>query len=392
VGTYGAITVKPTKAGSQQAVCRVRDPDGVTRKVTATAKTKRAATDLLVEKIKERHRAYGGELTASSRMADLAQTWLNQLDPAEVSESCGEAYAGTVLRHVIPKIGELRINEFKTSRADAFLESVATKHQGAHTKADGTPIMIGGPTAAKTARIVLTGMMGLAVRYDLIDVNPVREARTPTAPRTPVRALTADELQDLINHITEWAQGGTYGPQRDQDVLDMLDVMIGTGARPGEVLALRFSDGVSLAGEPSVSITGTVKRTKAKGLHRQDYPKTQGSERELRVPEFVAAVLRRRRLRSGGIDWVFPNRDGGLREPANLNRVWRSARGEKWAWVTPKSFRAAVATIIDREADSQHAASQLGHTSDAVTRKHYIERDKRAADNSAILERFREAK
>lgn len=389
LGTHGTIKVVESAAGTFQATCRYRDMDGVTRRVTATGRTKRAANDALGAKIAVRNRGHDDDLTTASRIQDLAKVWLAQ---HEASPGALEQYAGTIERHITPKIGSLRVRELTPGRADKFLQLVGTKHAGTHTKANGEPVLIGGPSAAVTARAVLTQMMSMAVRYELCDVNPVREARTPKTSRKPVRALTPEMLQQLLAHVKEWAAGGTYGPPRDQSVLDMIEVLIGTGVRPGEVLALRWSDGVILSDEPYIEITGTAKRTKALGLHRQDNPKSESSERQLRIPDFVVSVLRRRRLRANGNDYVFPNRDGELREPANLNRLWRDVRGEEWAWVTPKSFRAAVATVIDRESDSTHAASQLGHSNDAVTRKHYIEHNKMATDNRVILERFRDAK
>lgn len=391
VGTYGDIRITATKAGTQKARCRYRDMDGVTREVTATGPTKRAATDALLAKLKERTQGHDDQLTPASRITDLARVWLSQLGD-DISASTRETYAGAIERHIQPKIGELRISELRTSRADKFLEQVAQKHEGPMSRADGTPIMIGGPTAAKTARVVLTGMMGLAARYDIIDVNPVREARTPAIPSAKVRALTSEELQTLIDRVQEWATSATHGPAKDSAVLDMIDVMVGTGMRPGEVLALRWSDGVDLGEDPAVIVTGTVTRTKEHGLRREDKPKTDTSIRRIRVPGFVVSVLRRRYLKSGGNDIVFPNAKGSWREPANLRRLWKNARGEEFDWVTPKTFRAAVATIIDREADSLSAASQLGHSSDSVTRKHYIEKDRTVTDNRDILTRFREAK
>lgn len=87
---------------------------------------------------------------------------------------------------------------------------------------------------------------------------------------------------------------------------------------------------------------------------------------------------------------LFPNRNGDLLEPANFRRTWREVRGEKWTEVEPRSFRKAVATLIEREAGSLVASQQLGHASDAVTRKHYIERSNVAPDSTLALEKFRQ--
>ncbi|WP_280242970.1 hypothetical protein [Nocardia abscessus] len=65
-----------------------------------------------------------------------------------------------------------------------------------------------------------------------------------------------------------------------------------------------------------------------------------------------------------------PNRDGGIWDPDNFNRQWRQARGEKFAWVTPKTFRKTVASLIANQYDPQAADQQLGHANDSVTKRH----------------------
>lgn len=56
----------------------------------------------------------------------------------------------------------------------------------------------------------------------------------------------------------------------------------------------------------------------------------------------------------------------------------------------PSTFRKAVATLIEREAGSLAASRHLDHSSDEVTKRYYIERDKAAGDNRTVLDRFRE--
>jgi hypothetical protein len=53
-----------------------------------------------------------------------------------------------------------------------------------------------------------------------------------------------------------------------------------------------------------------------------------------------------------------------------------------------RTFRKTVSTAIDRAASSLEAAAQLTHSSDAVTKRHYIEKPDVGPDNTAILEAF----
>lgn len=77
-------------------------------------------------------------------------------------------------------------------------------------------------------------------------------------------------------------------------------------------------------------------------------------------------------------------------EAANFRRLWREARWDVWEAVKPSRFRKAVATLIERESGSPIASRQLGHGSDAITKKHYIERNRNAPDSSLILEQLNE--
>ena len=53
--------------------------------------------------------------------------------------------------------------------------------------------------------------------------------------------------------------------------------------------------------------------------------------------------------------------------------------------MTSHTFRKTVATVITREFDALTASAQLGHSSSAVTEKHYIQRTHRGPDARALL-------
>lgn len=79
---------------------------------------------------------------------------------------------------------------------------------------------------------------------------------------------------------------------------------------------------------------------------------------------------------------VFPDVNGGFRDPANVRRELREARGkEALAWITSHSFR-KTATILDEAALSAClVADQLGHSRPSMTQDVYMGR--RAVDSQA---------
>ena len=80
---------------------------------------------------------------------------------------------------------------------------------------------------------------------------------------------------------------------------------------------------------------------------------------------------------------LFPDVIGGFRDPANMRREFREARGkEALAWITSHSFRKTAATILDEAALSARlVADQLGHSRPAMTQDVYMGR--RAVDSQA---------
>lgn len=387
IGEHGEITVHEHRPGSFQALARFRDHDGVTRRVTALGPNKKKAQKALEEKLRSRATLGADGIKPDTLLSVLAEAWFRTLDR---SPGTVDAYRATLDRHIIPKLGNIRIREATTQRLDWFLREVAEQRQekvlnpnNGHTRI----VKHGGPTSAKQCRVVLSLMMGMAARYGAIPANPVRDTELKRPKTTPVSALTVEQFKELRADVAEWAAGGHMGPKRNASVVDMLDLFVATGLRPGELLAVQYKDINLKAG--TLAVTGTVKRTKVEGLHRQSYPKSEHGDRVLQLPVFALTMLRTRKMAAPdkrGL--VFTNRLGGVMEPANFSRLWVQARGEKWAWVEPRSFRKAVATLIEREADSIVASKQLGHSSDEVTRRHYIERNKLAPDSRIVLDQF----
>ena len=162
--------------------------------------------------------------------------------------------------------------------------------------------------------------------------------------------------------------------------------------RIGEVLAIRWADIDLAATPPRLTLSGTVVRlpgcqAEGGGLIRQPHTKTASGFRTVLLPRFAVETIMRMQINAQSNPWdvVFPSSTGTLRDPNNVRRQWREARGDAFAWVTPHSFRKTVATLIDRERGDHDASAQLGHSGTAVTRKHYIERATEAPDLTAVL-------
>ena len=287
------------------AFCYFRDMDGATRRVKASAATAQAARNKLQDRLNNRVVGGAGTITADSTVAELGEAWFGSL---ETSQATKDVYKQKMDRHIFPAMGAVRLREVTVGGVEAFLM-----------------LKRGTPTIAKQCRQVLSLMFAMAARLDAVEGNMIRDTTSVKRSAGKGKAMTVDDLNAFRAHVAAWCEAD---PRRGDYLVDMTDLFIATGLRPGELIGLLWSDFDFKA--RTVSVSGTVKRDSVNGLHRQPYPKSEAGERTLVLPEFVWPMLAARKLATGGKS-VFPARGGGGRELANVRRAWRDARGKEWA-------------------------------------------------------------
>lgn len=122
--------------------------------------------------------------------------------------------------------------------------------------------------------------------------------------------------------------------------------------------------------------------------------KTEVSGPALALPAWLVGMLRDRRIKlaerfgvePADVDGpVFPNAKGSLRDKHNALARWRDSRAEAgYPWVTFKTFRRSVATILDDAGlSARDIADQLGHSKVSTTQDVYMGRkvkSRKAAD------------
>ena len=175
----------------------------------------------------------------------------------------------------------------------------------------------------------------------------------------------------------------------ERDLVDPMTLLIATGLRRGELLALRWSD--FDAEEATITVAGKVVRERGKGLVRVDETKTAAGRRTIPLPSFAVATLNARRKTPylGEQRIIFPSTSGTLRDPDNFSGQWRSARGELGVPdVTSHSFRKTVATLIDDEGLSARVgADHLGDAKVSMTQDRYMSRGNVHPQVADLLER-----
>ena len=364
LGTWGEISVQATRDPDgriigHRASARYRDLDGVTRVVSRRGRSASAARNSLRSALSERSRlSAAGELSGGDPFSKAADLWMVRLQrlASEGRRSPGtvQTYRGHLDHHVLPAIGSLRLREITTPLLDRFVGEVRDRV---------------GTATARSCRSIVSGVMGLAVRHGAIASNPTRDIeRVEGRPKKEPRALTSEERRQWFRSLREDETAVMW------DIPDLSLFLMATGLRIGEVLAVLWSE-VDLE-EGTVEVTSTLIRIKGDGLLRK-ITKSKAGQRQLLLPIAATEMLRSRWLRGYRFDMpVFPNLDGGFRDPSNTRReLTRAAKRNGFAWVTSHNFRKTTATILDEAGVTARViADQLGHSRPSMTQDVYLGR------------------
>ena len=332
IGTFGEIYYEKAPGGRFRALARFRDYDGQLRRVQATGTTQQAAARKLKELLAERaeQSVAQGELSGSSSFRQLVEVWLADLDlEGKVAPSTRALYERNMEKLVLPAFANYTLREITVRKVDQFIKTLAS------AKSYST---------AKQARTVLSLAFGLAVRYDALRENPVRDTARLHKPPSQTMALTLEQVDAIRAAVRSWRRApGTPGPPPDGQLEQIIEVMLGTSARIGEVLAIRKCDVDVTMSPATVRICGTIVSPAGKPTYRQPHPKTQKSTRVVSVPSFAAEAIRQRLVVVGPEahdHLLFFTRNGTALTTNNIRRRLRAVLSEAGiAGVTPHAFR-----------------------------------------------------
>lgn len=260
-------------------------------------------------------------ITPQATLAELVDLWLRKLrTERRLDRTTIDEYERVLRRLVIPSFGTTIIDDLTTSMVDDLLVKLGAQSLNRQRK----------------TKVVLGAMLDTAVEVSAAFANPVRGSLSISRPAPDHRTLTTAELEDVRVAVRAWLNKQRSGPKSSGDIADIIEVMLGTGARLGEVLALRWAD-IDLEARV-VYVNATIKTEPRVGTYRKPLP----HPRMVVLPEFAADVLqaRRRSMRVNFLDAVFPTRNVTWQQVNNVERRWRQIRREAGLeWVTPEVFR-----------------------------------------------------
>lgn len=213
---------------------------------------------------------------AGQRLKDAATAWVNARK-RRVTAGSWERCEQLIRRaqEVMPALFDMKVADVRASDIDEALEIFARKGRDM-TRPNAKP----GPLAPRTVlqlRGFLRQVFDDALRDGTISTNPVTLSRSVAVEDAEVRALTATELPLIRDYFDQAAS--VYRA--------LFNLLLGTGMRRGEALALTWSDVDLVVG--TVAISKAVKR--AGQRFSVGATKTKKSRRSIALTAYTVKAL-----------------------------------------------------------------------------------------------------
>jgi len=367
-----------------------------------------AAEDEARKKAAEKNRSTKTRQGAEALFAEVVENWISYIESGGLSLRVSTAYEYTRMARadIVPALGALTLGDIDIRTCADFLHGIVD----------------GGRYYAKAEhnRVILSNILTWCAGLGLIPGNPVRQVASLPRPRKkPVLIVEKEDMASVLiavrKHGEDQLQITRPGPRQNLDIPDGVELLLATGIRISELLALRWEDvWIDKPDDGSywVQINGKVGWEQGRPMLRHDYIKTGDKILDLRISPDVASMLRARRAIEGRTNpngAIFPARGGKWMQLNNFRRRWRlvrqeldiaydlpdeeEVRGRKQerrescdiATATPHTFRRSVGTFIGETVSIDQAAQQLGHKRTAVTIRSYLRERQEAPDSSDHL-------
>ena len=326
-------------------------PTYLSRNFTGTRRQAESALSKLVADVERRQATtnHGGSVR------DLLTRWLVDIEPTRSPGTMRE-HRRSVERNILPAIGSVHLDRLTARHLDDLYRSLLSRGLS--------------PASVRRHHAILSAALRRAVKWDWLASNPAERASPPGLTRHAATAPSTEAVQRLVADA-----------QEEDPVLAAAIVLAAvTGARRGELCALRWSDVDWQRGTLTFARSLTVIRREA-----SEGPTKTHQRRDVAIDDTIGAFIGRRQaeqhayattvgvelvkdpyLLSRSADGAMPCLPDGLTH-AYSRLAARTGVGGHFHELR----HYAATTSIASGADVRTVAGRLGHADPATTLRVY---------------------
>lgn len=260
-------------------------------------KTKKDAEKWVTDTLSKKHKGYVFSNESNILLKDFIQKWFYEYKINTLSINTINGYKIRINRHIIPKLGDYKLNKITNMVIQNFYNSLINEGQK--------------PSSAKRIMDTLGTCFKYAQKNKLIYTLPLDIERVPIEP-TKINFWTQNELNSFLNYVENTY---LYTPV-------LLDVL--TGLRIGELCGLRWCD-VDLKNKSLNVRNQIIYDTSSHDLVFTDKLKTSTSYRKITLPNVLINYLNSIKGNSLDTDFIVLGCNGFMCNPHTLTQNFTNA-------------------------------------------------------------------
>jgi len=284
---------------------------------------------------------------------EWVEDWMERWDKPNVRPTTFAAHRYVMQNHILPGLGNVKLEQLTEADVGQFLDE--RKRFGSHRPESADYPGLSDETMRHIHRL-LQQCLERAVVEKRIDKNPARAFHYTKPKAVKANGLSAMEIEDYLDAAEELGY------------LPMFTLVLTSGLREGELIALKWSD---LNVED-----GTLTVHEGRVVERRELVEYAGKTRIISLPRQMVQLLEQEHAKHPSSPYMFPH--PGTLKPYSPNmvrllhkRVTEQAGLDHVRFVDLRHTYAVLA--LKGGMDARALASLLGHSRPTNTRNAYKE-------------------
>lgn len=353
------------KDGLQKYRVRINyaDREGKHKQLDRVAYGKEAARDL-ERKLNIELRS--GELTTNRMTLHQLYDEYLKVKSTEIREVTVNRNKKRIELYILPSLGDYKLSALTLPLLQKWKLEIE-----AHRTAKGTPLAL---YTKQGIYSVFRALLNYAVKMEYLQKNPITTLgnfKDPYGTQNEMNYFTAEEFIKFISAARSEAEKTTSNIY-EWNFYTFFMLAFYTGARKGEINALRWSD----IDKDILHIRRSISQ-KLRGKDRETPPKNKSSIRDIQIPSPLKNALTEHLRRCQSIagfsnDWHICGGENCLRDTTIQHRFERYANKANIKHIRIHDFRHSHASLLANNGiNIQEIARRLGHSDVQTTWKVY---------------------
>lgn len=175
----------------------------------------------------------GGAANPTMKLAEFCEIYLDIMKPL-LSPATAAFYRQQISGYIIPALGHMKLKDIKTAHIQAYIQQLAAlpkSTRAGEAKQNGETLS---PSTVRRYLTVLQSIFKQAVKLGLIPETPAKAEKLtiPKVKQPKIEIFSKQEAAQMLACLE----------QEDLQFQTLIQLAVFTGARRGELVALKFSD------------------------------------------------------------------------------------------------------------------------------------------------------